>query len=227
MPDIASHDRETVLDGSSCNQQVGGVVADCTGQTPPTSRRCHVDRQDPIDVQSKNAVQPCSELTRKCRIAPLLPDNSPLDFADGNHAQVEVRRPLTRYPLDEASAAFSSPQRREDVRVDQEHDISSERGDSRSLSNSSSSCGIASNSSPSPGACTRSRCRSRSYSSTETTTTAGLPRRVTRCGVPARAASTTALNRFFASCSGQTFTGRLPLSKTGQMRCLDCFSVQT
>src|SRR5712691_10252284 len=43
----------------------------------------------------------------------------------------------------------------------------------------------------------------RSYSATDNTTTAGLPRLVTVCGVPFRAASTTVLKLFFASCRDQ------------------------
>ena len=168
-----------------CSRAVAAIrrdtpVADGIGKTSPTPRHGQFCGQDPIAVEGQNAVQPGCKRACLRRIAALLPGDTPLNLAYGNHAEVEIRRPLTDYPLDEVGAAFRFAQRRDNIRVDQVHQRSIERGSNGSLSNSPSSCGIASGSSARLGACARSRCRRRSYSSTETTTTAGLPRRVTR-----------------------------------------------
>ena len=54
-----------------------------------------------------------------------------------HHAQVRVRRPLIRYPLDDIGTAAPSAQRRQHAGIDQEHQKSAGRGDRVSRSNSS------------------------------------------------------------------------------------------
>ena len=86
------------------------------------------------------------------------------------------------------------------IRIKQEHHKSSGRAEIDSRSNSPSSCGICTSNSPRLGPAALSARHSRSYSSAACTTTAGCPRRITRCGPPASAAFTSALNLFLASC---------------------------
>ena len=118
----------------------------------------------------------------KRRIAVLLAGYPPLHLPHRHHAQVEVRRPLGAHPCQEVGVAFPFPQRRQHVGIEKKHQTSTARKGNGNRSNSSSSCGMASIRSANNGACACSRCRKRSYSSTASTTTAGLPRRVTRCG---------------------------------------------
>src|SRR6266496_4335159 len=113
------------------------------------------------------------------------------NFAEADHAQVQIERSLAPEPL--LQAGVGVPCRvRDDTGIEQKAHSSSSRPRSRDRwrSRSTSASGDSRRKS------TRSTLGrvSRSYSSAETITTASRPPRVTRCGLPVIASRTTRLN---------------------------------
>ena len=122
----------------------GGVKYAVSDNSAIRSRR-HPAR--PGTRMSSHAASTRANAGSRCRWRTIPRSVSPTDTT-----QVQVSRPLIRYPLDDIGTAFSSAQRRQHVGVDQEHQNSADREGNESRSNSSSSCGIASSRSANVGA---------------------------------------------------------------------------
>ena len=157
MPDVARYHRQTMLKRGSGNHQIRAFMAESAREAAPSPRRRQVDGENPITIQRDHAVQLGSQQVGKYRIAALLPNDPLLYFSDGHDAHVQICRPLVRDPSVDLGVALSFAQYRQHIGIDQKHQKSTDRGDSRSRSNSSSSCGIASNNSANVGAFAFSR----------------------------------------------------------------------
>ena len=201
---IAGNDCQAVFQRRSCNQQVCAVVPKSRRQPSPSPRRSRIHDKNPVAVPGQHPVQPESQFTGERWIAWLLLRNATLYLPHGDNAYVQISCALGLHPTDSLRIPFTPAERRQHVGVQEKHHRSNGRAVIDSRLNSWSSCGISRSSSPRVGASDLSRRQSRSYSSAASTTTAGCPRRVTRCGSPASAALTRALNLFFASCRGHS-----------------------
>ena len=193
-----------MFQSGSRNQQVRAIVSNRSRQLPPSARSGYVYIQNSFGVPVEDSIQPDGQFVSKLLIASPLLSNPSFDLSHGHRTQIQIRRSSSLDPANQTRMSFSSSQSGQYVSVNQKHHISRGRADSGLRSNSRSSCGVDKSSSGRLGAFTLSSRRSRSYSSTDSTTTAGRPRLVTSCGAPDNAALTTALKRFFASCSDQS-----------------------
>src|ERR1700733_8313623 len=196
------HNREPVFERGGGDLQIRAVMAERCVQLPPAAGRCQIEGENPVAICIEDLIEPLRQQRSKIPVLILLQSNSALDLADADNADKEIKSPLALDPGFEVGMAPPFGQRRKNVGIDQEHQKSTSRGVALGRSNSTSPRGIASSISAKLGASSCCNLRRRSYSPAATTTTAALPCLVTVCGLR-RAASTTSLKRFLASCTDQ------------------------
>src|SRR5258708_24530237 len=193
---------EPVFQRRGRDHEIGAVIAERCAQGTPAPRRWQIERHDPLAVEDQYPIQPGRKRVGKAWISRALSCNAALYFSNADDAEEQFGRSLPFEPRHDHWIAFPPAQLGQRDGIDQEHQSSGSRIRTLRRENSPSSCGMASSTSAKEGARARSRRRRSSYSTTSTTTTAGLPCLVTVCGAR-RAASTTSLKRFFASCTDQ------------------------
>src|SRR6516225_1879089 len=211
MSDIASHDRQPMLERSCSDQQIRAAVADARAEPTPSTSDPRVDRENAVATGFDSALEPRAERLGKSRVLNLLSKNTSFDLADRDGGKKQRIDSLVAQPSHDAGMPLPLTQLGQHNRIDQVHQNPTFRGLTRLRSNEPSSRGMSRMWSAKFGASAVSRWVRRRYSATESTTTAGLPRLVTVCGAPLTAAATTALKLFFASCSDHKGAGINPI----------------